>query len=243
MNTIYDRSYSLLSSELGYLKSHGPTSAHFGPSITISQQTGSGAHDIAESVAKIMRQLEPHDPKEWNVFDRQIVLKALEEHELPARFEKYMPEDRRTYMDDVMDEFFGLRPPSWILVPQVVETMLRLLKNGHAIVVGRGAAAVAAAVPGVFHVRLVASLPKRIERIRSVRNLNTEEAEKFIRRSDRGAHRYAQTHFHASIEDDLLYHMVLNTDRIPYSDASMLIAKEAHEAFKREALLPAIAQH
>ncbi|HXS69587.1 MAG TPA: cytidylate kinase family protein [Candidatus Polarisedimenticolia bacterium] len=243
MNTTYDRSYSLLTSELGYLKSHEPTSPNFGPSITLSQQTGSGAHDIAEHVAKMMQELEAHDGKEWNVFDRQIVQRALEEHELPAQFEKYMTEDRRSYVDDVMDEFFGLRPPSWVLVPQIVETMLRLLQNGHAIIVGRGAAAAAVRMPGVFHVRLVASLPKRIERIQSVRGLSADQAEKFIRRSDRGAHRYAQAHFHASIEDDLLYHMVINTDRIPYGDAAMLIAKEAHEAFKREALLPAIARH
>ncbi len=88
--------------------------------------------------------------------------------------------------------------------------------------------------PACFHARLVASLPRRIARVQSIHGVSASEAEKYIRRSDRGAHRYAQAHFHASIEDDHLYHLVINTDRIPYEDAAMLIAKEAHESFKRE---------
>ncbi|HLX72437.1 MAG TPA: cytidylate kinase-like family protein [Verrucomicrobiae bacterium] len=233
-NIAFDGSRSLVASQF-YVKT--PDGAHvprFGPAITISQQTGSGAHDIAERLAGMLQQSEPDHLAQWSVFDRQLVLKALEEHQWPARIERYMAEDRRSYVQDVMDELFGLRPPSWVLVPQIAETIMRLVKTGHVILVGRGSVAVATDLPGVFHVRLVASLPKRINRIKSVFNFNAEDAVKYIRREDRGSRRYTQAHFHANLDNDLLYHLVINTDRIPYSEAALLIAAEARKAFARD---------
>jgi hypothetical protein len=43
---------------------------------------------------------------------------------------------------------------------------------------------------------------------------------------------YAKTHFNVSIEDDLLYHLVINTDRIPIPDAVELIACGARRCFQ-----------
>lgn len=239
-NIAIDGSRSLVVGQFGYEKK--PDTAHpppLVPAITISQLTGSGAHDIAERTADILQQSETNHAAKWKLFDRELVQKALDEHNLPARLAKYMPEDARSYVDDILDEMFGLRPPSWVLVPQVAETILHLVQQGHVIVVGRGATAVAAKLPGVFHVRLVASLPNRIERISKVVGLTAEEATRFIRKEDRGSRRYAQAYFHTSINDDLLYHLVINTDRIPYGDAAMLIASEARRNFQRDGNLPA----
>lgn len=237
MNTItaFDGSSSLVRSQFGYEKKPGtPGTPKFGPAITISQQTGSGAHDIAERTAKILQQSELDQAAHWNVFDRQLLEKVLEEHEWPARIAKYIPEDRRSYVQDVMDELFGIRPPSWVLVPQIAETVLRLVKTGHVVLVGRGAMAIAAEMPGVFHVRLVASLSHRIERVRNTMGLNVHDSMRYIRREDRGSRRYVEAHFHTRVDDDLLYHLVINTDRIPYGDAALLIAAEARKSFERD---------
>lgn len=235
MNTaLVDGSRSLVASQFYDKKPGVAYVPRFGPAITISQQTGSGAHDIAERLAKALQESESDSAAHWSVFDRQLVQQVLEEHQLPTRFAKYMTEDRRSYVQDVMDELFGLRPPSWVLVPQIAETIMRLVKTGHVIVVGRGAPVVTAKIPGVFQVRLVASLPNRTERIKSVFSLNTNDALKYIRKEDRGARRYTQSNFHASIDDDLLYHMVINTDRIPYGEAARLIATEARKSFERD---------
>ena len=234
-NTAIEGSRSLVVSQFGYEKKP-PVAAQlpFGPAITISQLTGSGAHEIAERAADILQQSETNPTARWKLFDRELVQQALDEHHLPARLAKYMPEDRRSYVDDVLDELFGLRPPSWVLVPQVAETILHLVKQGHVIVVGRGATAIAAKLPGVFHVRLVASLPKRTERVSNLLGLSAHDAIKYIRKEDRGSRRYAQAYFHTSINDDLLYHLVINTDRIPFGDAAMLIASEARKNFQRD---------
>jgi cytidylate kinase len=203
-----------------------------GPAITLSHQTGSGTREIAEQLAERLQLTEPEGPYAWTVFERQLVEQALEEHHLPKTLAKKMPEDKRSYIDDVMDELFGLRPPSWVLVPQVVETMLRLAGAGHAILIGRGAAVVTQRLPQMFHVRLIGSLPKRIERIQKIHSLTPHAAAEFVEKEDRGRERYVRANFHTRVDDELLYHLVVNTDRISETDAAALIAEGARRCFR-----------
>jgi cytidylate kinase len=98
--------------------------------------------------------------------------------------------------------------------------------------VGRGANFITARLPNVFHVRLVASLPKRIERVQRSNNLPPGDAAKLIQKEDLGRGRYAKAHFHGCVDDDLLYHLVINTGLIPCPDAAQLIAKGARRYFQ-----------
>jgi hypothetical protein len=203
-----------------------------GPAITISSQTGAGAHAVARHLARILQEDLPGGSPAWTVFDRQLVEKVLEEHHLPKALAKLMPEDRRSYIKDVMEELVGLRPPSWVMASQVAETILHLVEAGHVILVGRGASFITARMPNVFHVRLIASLPKRVERVQTANGLTAEEAARFVARTDRGRGRYARAHFHGHVEDNLLYHLVINTDRIPCPAAAQLSAAGARQSFR-----------
>ena len=210
-----------------------------GPALTISHQTGAGAHALAQRLAEILEASEENGRAGWAVLDRQLVERALEEHHLPPELAQKMPEDKRSYVDDILDDLFGLRPPSWVLVPQVVETVLRLAQVGHVVLIGRGATIVTAQLPNVFHVRLVASLETRIARIQASHNLTADEAAKFVEKEDRGRDRYVRANFHARLDDALLYHMAVNTDRFDSEDAAGLIAEGALRFFRRaEAVKP-----
>jgi cytidylate kinase len=134
-------------------------------------------------------------------------------------------------VDDILDEFFGLRPPSWVLVPQMVETIVHLAQKGHVILIGRGATVVTSQIPNVFHVRLVASLASRVERVQKSHSLTAREATQFIKREDRGRQRYVESNLHAHLDDELLYHMVINTDRISCEEAARVIAHAARRCF------------
>jgi cytidylate kinase len=203
-----------------------------GPAITISHQTGAGAAEISQQLAAILQDGEPKGQAPWCVFDRQLVVHALEEHHVPTRLAKLMPEDRRSYLDDVLDEIAGLRPPSWELVPMLIKSVLHLAEAGHVILVGRGAGVITRRMANVFHVRLVASLQKRIERMQKLANLSAKEAEKFIARRERGRGRYLRAYFHTRVDDDSNYHLVLNTDLLPLRDVAELIADGARRCFR-----------
>ena len=233
MQTTIDKSGSFIASQFtasGEM-SHGRRGLA-GPAITISHQTGAGAHEVAEAAADLLQQSDSHGAQRWVVLDRQVVEQALEEHHWPRQLAEKMPEDKRSYVDDVLDDLFGLRPPSWVLVPQVVETMLRLAEAGHVVLIGRGATVITARLPNVFHVRLVASLATRISRIQTSRNLTLEEARRFVEKEDRARQRYVRANFHARLDDELLYDLVINTDRLSFHEAAYLIAKGAAKYFQ-----------
>src|SRR5580704_8037439 len=62
--------------------------------VTISRQSGSGARIIGEQLAHHLQAHAPTGSRPWTVFDRNLVEKVLEDHNLPSRFARYMPEDR-----------------------------------------------------------------------------------------------------------------------------------------------------
>jgi cytidylate kinase len=192
--------------------------------VTISRQTGSGAHTVAEKLAAL---LQAHTPKEacpWVVFDRNLVEKVLADHDLPERVARFMPEDRISSISDTMEELFGLHPPSWLLVRKASETILRLLELGNVILIGRGATVISAKLDHVFHVRLVGSLEKRVQHVQELNHLSKEAALRLIQREDRGRKRYLKRYFKTDLEDPLLYHLAINTDLVSYDEAARIIA-------------------
>ena len=192
--------------------------------VTISRQTGSGAHVVAEKLAACLQAHTTSDARPWTVFDRNLVEKVLEDHNLPQRLARFMPEDRVSEIADMMDELFGLHPPSWTLVRQTTETILHLAELGNVILIGRGATVLTNKLEYVYHVRLVGSLEKRVAHMQELNGLNKQAALELIRREDRGRRRYLKTHFKADLDDLLLYHLVINTDLVPYEAAAQIVA-------------------
>ena len=154
--------------------------------VTISRQTGSGAHAVAEKLAACLQALSPAHACPWTVFDRNLVEKVLEDHNLPQRLAQFMPEDRVSEIADTMDELFGLHPPSWTLVRQTSDTILRLAELGNVILIGRGATILTRKLDYVLHVRLVGSLENRVQHVQELEHLGREAALNIIRREDRG---------------------------------------------------------
>ncbi|MCX8109130.1 MAG: cytidylate kinase-like family protein, partial [Verrucomicrobiae bacterium] len=95
---------------------------------------------------------------------------------------------------------------------------------GNVIIIGRGANVVTARLDHVFHVRLVGSVEKRIERVKERLGMSAEAAAEYIARTDRGRERYLKEHYDADINDPLLYDLIINTDRTSCENAAMTIA-------------------
>ncbi len=192
--------------------------------VTISRQTGSGGHAVAEELARLLQGRLFPEGRPWTIFDRNLVEKVLEDHHLPKRLAQFMPEDRVSEMSDTIDEILGLHPPSYTLVRQTSETILRLLDMGNVIIIGRGASIVGARLPTVFNVRLVASLERRVQYVQKLRQMSKKEAQAVVEREDRGRQRYLKKYFDTDVANPLLYHLVINTDWIPHEEAARLIA-------------------
>jgi Cytidylate kinase len=204
--------------------------------ITISRESGCGAHRFAERLARQLDSISPEGSPPWTVFDRNLVEKVLQDHQLPERLAQYMPEDRILEIDDIMDELFGLRPASWTLVEKTAETILRLAELGNAIILGRGANIITAKLPHVLHIRMTGSLDRRIDNMQQFEGLRIREATDRIRQEDSGRERYVWKHFRKDIRDPLLYHLVINTDLVTHDEALELVT---HWVQKHRALAAA----
>lgn len=192
--------------------------------ITISRQAGSGGHTVAEKLVEHLQAQAPPTFPPWVVFDRNLVEKVLEDHNLPGRLARFMPEDRISEISDTMDELFGLHPPSWILVRKTADTILHLAQLGNVVLLGRGAHVITSKLAHVFHVRLVGSLERRLKRIRELNGLSSKTANELAYREDLGRRRYLKKYFNKDIDDPLLYHVVINTDLISCEEAARMIA-------------------
>jgi cytidylate kinase len=204
--------------------------------VTISRQVGCGALAVAQQLAECLQARTPEDEPHWTVFDRNLVERVLEEHNLPQRLAKFMPENWISEIEDTIDELFGLHPPSWILVRQTAETILRLAKLGNVIIIGRGANIITAKLNSAFHVRLVASLEKRVQHIQEAEHLDRSAALEFIHREDKGRKRYLKRYYRKDINDPLLYHLVINTELMGYERAAQLIGDVVLEKRPHEVL-------
>lgn len=191
--------------------------------VTISRQTGSGAHAIAMHLAEYLQAHDTMPQCNWAVFDRNLVQKVLDDHNLPAVFEKYMAEDKRSEIAEIMGELFGLHPSSWSLVHRTAETILRLAQLGNVIIIGRGANIITSSFKHAVHVRLVGSLEKRVERVCKLAGMERNQAIEFVQREDLGRKRYLKAYFDADIDDPMLYHMIINTDLVPFEIAVRMI--------------------
>jgi cytidylate kinase len=193
--------------------------------VTISRQSGAGAHSVAERLAAYLDEHAPNASCPWTIFDRNLVEKVLEDHHLPKRLAQFMPEDRISEMADTMDELFGLHPPSWTLVRNTADTILHLAQLGNVILIGRGANIITSRLDFMFHVRLVASFDRRVANIQRVEGLSLKAARDFARRADRGRKRYVKKYFFKDVDDPLLYHLAINTDLVPEWEAALMIGE------------------
>lgn len=195
------------------------------PAVTISRETGVGAAKIANAVAQQLdRDCPGEDGCPWAVFDRNLVKKILEDHQLSATMEKFMPEDTPFPLGDALETLLGLHPSSWNLREYADETIRRLAVNGNVILVGRGAAIITSLLPNVLHVRLLAPFNVRVQKYAESYNITAKEAERVVRESDEARHRYVQTYFGVNVADPWLYDLVINTGRTGNELAAKIIA-------------------
>ena len=61
--------------------------------VTISRQAGCGALAVAGKLAEYLQSRSPKGAPPWTVFDQNLMDKVLEDHNLPIRLARLLPED------------------------------------------------------------------------------------------------------------------------------------------------------
>lgn len=193
--------------------------------VTISRQAGCGAVIVAEKLANYLQEHSLLPGPKWTVFDRELMHQVLADHQLPAHLAKFLPEDRASAIQDTLVDIFGTWPTSNLLVKQTAETMLKLAALGSVILIGRAGNMVTMKLPHVLHVRLVAPLEDRVERISRDDHKSLAEARKFCLEEELARARYVRAFHNADINDPLQYHLVINTSRLGFENTAQMIGE------------------
>ena len=202
------------------------------PAITISRMCGSGGRTVASKLAECLQRHAPYGCQ-WAIFDQNLIKKVLEDHSLSTRLAEFLPESSKSRLSEMLEKLRGKKQPDAArIVEHTVETIWQLAEDGYVILIGRGANVITARLPNVFHVRLVASLENRIERVEEIYDFDRHAALEYIKAQDAAKRLYLKEYFGQDIDDPGLYHLIINTDRIAYGEAARLISDAVVNWFK-----------
>jgi cytidylate kinase len=191
--------------------------------VTISRESGAYGTTTADMLCEHLHRHERNQEVPWAVFDKGLIRKVIEEHKLPATFQRYFVESSTPLIEDILAELFGLHPLQETLVHRVSETILHLATLGHVILVGRGANIITRKLPYGTHIRLVGSFEKRVAHMKEYLNLAQEQARQYVMKEDQDRQAYVKRYFQKEISDASLYDLIINTDTVSLQDAVMII--------------------
>jgi len=221
-----------------YIDSHSPkeepaVKRKIYPCITISRETGAGAQAVYKELIRLLEEKSEPNEIHWTFFDRKLIEKVLEDHNLPGQISEYLVEDKYRHVSTAVNEILGLHPSHWTILHKTTETVLQLARMGKVIIVGRGGNIITSKLNNVFHVRLIAPLENRIKHVMEVHNLNRSNAETYIKREDAARKKYLKSNFSKDVNDPELYHLIVNTGLLSYKECAELIVSGVKKKFPK----------
>jgi cytidylate kinase len=107
---------------------------------------------------------------------------------------------------------------------QAVRTIIKDLEQvGDVIIVGRAGQAILQTYPNVFHLRVVAPMETRIQRIVEAHDTSPQAARAQIEDSDRYRADYLQRWYNIQWDDPTLYDLIINTGRMTMDAAAEVV--------------------
>lgn len=219
--------------------------------LTVSRQLGSGGDRIAERVAEVLGyelvdrrlveeiasitdttpdEVEKYDEKgEGRVryFLKRLLVPEMSPGGFPLSSAAYFPEfglefpyvmersagEDATYLD---------RGTYQLLITTLVQDYGQ---TGKAVVVGRASQVILAKNPDAFHVKIIAPLDVRCERVMQNQEMTAEQAGELVEQHDKWRTLYLKNYHDADWDDVLLYHLTINTGLMEVADAVDLIVR------------------
>ena len=201
------------------------------PFVTISRQTGAYGITVARDLCEYLQKNERRADCAWTVFDKELLDKVVQEHNLPETVLPYLSQYTVSEIQDMIEETLGLHPSHDALVQKTNKTILHLARLGYAIIVGRAANIITAKMPGGVNIRLVSPLEKRVEHVQEHYGMKQKEAKEFVFNEDDKRKKYVRRYFEKDIADPLLYDMVINTGELKPQEIIQIIGNFVFKRF------------
>ena len=178
--------------------------------ITLSRQFGCEAYPLAE---KLQPQLEARSGEPWTIVDKALIERVSKETKLSERLLGQIGDQSQ-----VLDVLASVLP-GWTTHEEAYEILaryvVRIARDGNAIIIGRGGAVLTQTLPNCFHFRLEAPHDFRVASIARRMGVKEAEADALVAEHQAGRDRFIERFLHCSIGDTRYYHAVFNTAKSP----------------------------
>ena len=193
------------------------------PSLTLSRECGAGTDGIGCALVDYLSEVDDSTELGWALFNQGMIGKIIEDHDLPKSVAPFLTEKTKFPVTEALEQVLNLHPSEWTLFNYSADTIRNLCRMGNAIIVGRAGNFVTADLPYTFHVRLVGTPAKRIERTASRHKISIERATEVVEETDKSRRKFVRRYAEADVESATSYHLVLNTDDFAPETAARII--------------------
>jgi cytidylate kinase len=152
----------------------------------------------------------------YSFYGEQEFFKAAEELDILADVKEL---DEKA--PPLLERLFSEKPK--VHLDRLQSVIYDVAKKGDAVFFGRGSQLLLNSFSCAFHVLVVGSQEKRIERVMKEMSLSREDAEKMISRSDQEKREFIHFAFDQDWLNFRLYDLVLNTDKLSLDSAAKAI--------------------
>jgi cytidylate kinase len=196
--------------------------------ITISREFGAGGSSVAAALSAQLG---------WRVLDRDLAQQVADrlrlDRDVVEKFDEQSPSLLARMASALLissAEAPTPAPPTDVPHHEAIAESARALieeagRSPPLIVVGHGGQAIFRGRRGTFHVRLVAPIAARIQRVCTRLPCTLGQAEAQVRRVDADRHDYLRRYFAVEWRDEMLYDLQINTGNISIEDAAELIVQ------------------
>jgi hypothetical protein len=192
------------------------------PFVTISREYGCGGYEVGEKLIEILNEeLKPEPP--WVAYNQALLDKLMIDTGLSESLIETLTMKARNTLTNLIQTTFSSFPPQVAVHKKLVEIMAMLALNGHVVLIGRGGNMITKNMKSGFHVRLVAPLNSRVERISKTMNISKNDAAKLINEKSKYREGYMKEFFKIDLSDPYHYDMMINESVFSTENTSRLI--------------------
>ncbi|MDQ2767374.1 MAG: cytidylate kinase-like family protein [Gemmatimonadota bacterium] len=193
--------------------------------VTVSREFGAGGSDLACRLGERLG---------WPVLDDEVACRCAERLHIDTAAVTRLREHSPTLLARLTAALL-IAPPEApgidtthlmridAIAEAAFESIMEAAQTLPLIFVGFGTQCIFADRQDALHVRLVAPLETRVERLRKRFGWDAATASSKARRMDEDRRRYVQRYFHRDVLDPLLYDVQINTGRTTIDEAAALI--------------------
>jgi cytidylate kinase len=195
--------------------------------VTVSREFGAGGSELALNLGERLG---------WPVLDDEVACRCAARLQMDPAAVTRLREHSPTLLARLTaallvapPEAPGIDSTHLMRIDAIAEAAFEAIteaaKNLPVVFVGFGTHCIFADRKDALHVRLVAPLATRVERLRARFGWDTATATDKARRMDEDRRRYVQRYFHRDVLDPLLYDVQINTGRTTIDEAAALVER------------------